>query len=417
MALKEARHLMETISEDFFQNVMKTTNYKYAGKLKEKNVEEKEIIWARRNASGGLLPVVADSANSPIGQQGDYREFKDQAIFFREAIAFDRPSLQKLMSNDKTLRIAEKAHIKFEVQNQMLKAMNTRELVAHSVIARAVLRYSSMGSGTAVKVDRTFPVKTRTVTTSWSDTANATIVTDMDTFLKEYELRVGARPDFVRMTSNMFHDYIKTNTEVKNIYTSSWQGSKTPANIKKGFLVPDEVAQANNWPPIELYTQRYQVDFTAKAAATAGTNVSIELKEGTWGLFAGGEVLIGFGYDADGNTKWTEKQTIDSVNHGKHIVVKTLDANVAAGARIVARPTFFPEDRILLGRNESETQYLLPPYGIEMRGNDVVLPSWRGLRADVFQSGESNLQIFRRVWDAYGMLISADNFETIKVIL
>lgn len=417
--IKEARHLMAEIQEDFFTERVKANSFIYAGKIKTTPITEDEFIWVKRNPTGGLLPMVALDANSPIGRQGNYTEFKGQAMHFREAIRFSRPELRNIVSNDKNIKIVARTHIKREVQDQMMRALITREVVAHSVIARASLRYSRMDSGLATQVNVTFPIKQRTVSSTWS-AAGTTIVTDLNTFLDEYEIRVGSRPDFIRMSARLFNNNVKTNTEVRNIYTIAFQGQKRPADFRSGgYLTTVDVAEANGWPPIELFNERYHVDFIVKTAAAAGNNVEIPLEGGTFGLFVGDKALIGFGRDADGNTSFVEEQTITAINHGKSIVVGTLDAAVAVGATIAARPTFFPENRILLGKFESDkVEFLEPPYGIDIAGNEPVLPEWRGIRADAFMSGgEPNLTVFRRVWDAFGMIVPVDGYETIKVIL
>lgn len=418
--ITETRHLVDKIQADFFSESVKAQNFKYAGVLKAMPITEEKVFWVKRNASGGLIPVVSPDANSPMGIKGSYRGFEDTAIHFREIIPFSRDELMKIISNDVNIRIAAKVLIKEEMNEQLLRAMNTRELVAHSIIARGSLRYSSMVAGQAVQVNKTFPVKTRTVSSSWSNAA-APIVTDMDAFLNDYEDRVGSRPDFIRMTSRLFNDNVKKNTEVKGIYTTAFQMQKKVADLKSdifGFLTPSQVSQANGWPPIELHNQKYHVEFTANAAATAGNNVRIDLKEGTWGLFVGGKVLIGFGIDAQGNTTWTEKQTILSIEHGKGISVRTLDANITADTKIAARPFFHPEDRILFGRNEQDSQFIEPAYGIDLVGDTPVLPDWRGIRTDAFMGvPEPNLAVYRRVMDSFGLMLSADNYESITVII
>ncbi len=419
MPIKEARHLMKKIQEDFFTNKMKANKFIYAGRLKSRPVTEKEVLWVRRNADGGLLPVVAPDANSPVGTQGDYREFKAQAVYFREIIPFSLETLQNIVSKDVNVRITAKSHIQFEVQNQMMKAMNTRELIAHSIIGRAAFRYSRMGGGMSININRTFPIKTRTVSTSWSNLTTATIVTDLNTFIDEYEIRVGSKPDFIRMGSRLFNNQVKTNTEVRAIYSNSFTGFKRPEDYRGGYLTTDDVSKANGWPPIELHSERYHVQYTVKTAVSAGSNVLVDLNEGTFGLFVGDEVLIGFGHDSDGNTTWTEKQTIGSVNHGKGIGIDTVDAAITAGTVIAARPTYFPRNRIVLGKNETETSYLEPPFGITATGGgNITFPNWRGIKADAYMDmTEPNLTVYRRIWDAFGMQVNVDNYETIQVLL
>lgn len=425
MTLKAAQNLMEKIKTDFFDVEKTKLPYKYVEVLKNTPVENRRTVWVRRNSSGGLVPIIAPGGPSPLARKGTYREFKNDAIDTREAIQFTREELKNIVSKDRTVRVDEKSHIKTEVTNQIRRSRDTRELVANSILARGSLRYSSMQPGNTMQIDMTFPIKTRTVSTTWSNLTGANIVTDMDTFLNEYQDRVGTLPDLIRMTSRLFNNFIKKNTEVKGIFTSSWQGQKGPSGVRTlirdergGFLTADEVVKANGWPPIEFYDKRYEVQYTAKAAATAGNNVVIELKEGTWGYFVGTEVLIGFGYDSNGGTTWIEKATITEINHGKHIVIDTLDTDIVADIIIAARPFFFPENRILFESNAGDNEFVEPDYGLEISGSDIVLPNWRGLKADVFMGGiEPNLAVFRRVWDSFGMIVHPDNNESIQVIL
>lgn len=424
MTLKAAQNLMTTIKTDFFDVEKTKLPYKYVGVLKNTPVSNRTTVWVRRNSSGGLVPIIAPGGPSPLAKKGTYREFKNDAIDTREAVQFTREELKNIVSKDRTVRIDEKSHIKIEVTNQMRRSRDTRELVANSILARGVLRYSSMQPGHAMKIDMTFPIKTRTASILWSDLTNAVVVTDMDTWLNAYQDRVGKVPDRIRMTSRMFNNYIKKNTEVKGVFTSSWQGQKAPGGVRTlikdergGFLTKDEVVKANGWPPIEFYDKRYEVQYTAKSAATAGNNVVIELKEGTFGFFVGTKVFVNFGYDANGGTTWAEEATVTEVNHGKHIVIDTLDTTIAADIIIAARPFFFPENRILFESNAEDNEFVEPDYGIEMSGSDIVLPEWRGLKADVFMGGiEPNLAVFRRVWDSFGMIVHPDNNESIQVI-
>lgn len=421
-----AREIVDEIQSDFFSETVKAQNFKYAGVLKSRPAMEDKIFWVRRNATGGLIPVVSPDANSPLGKKGSYRSMQDTAVHFREIVPFARDELKKIVSNDPDIRIMAKVAIREEMNDQLLRAMNTRELVAHSIITRGSLRFSSMQPGLTVQIDKTFPVKQRTASTSWADTTSATIVTDVDSWLNEYEDRVGSRPDFIRMTSRMFNDYVKKNTEVKSIYTTAFQMQKKPSDLKApmgllnrgGFLTTDDVTKANGWPEIQLFSNRYHVEFTAKAAATAGSWIRIDLSEGTWGLFPGGKVFIGYGIDTLGNTTLGEQATIKEVVHGKGIVIDTLATTIAEGTKIAARPTFHPEDRVVFGRNEQDSQFIEPSYGIDLVGDTPVLPDWRGIRTDAFMGGiEPNLVVYRRVMDAFGLMLSADNYESIQVIV
>ena len=174
-------------------------------------------------------------------------------------------------------------------------------------------------------------------------------------------------------------------------------------DIPSGLLTREMVAKALGWPPIEIYTERFQVKFTAKNSENSGSNVVIELVgesgfASTFGLNIGDKLLIGY----DGEGSWTQEATISAVTEGVSVTA-TIASNITAGAVIVAKPNFHPDNKVLFISDENQIEEIQPPYGLLSSGGNLTPANFYGLKAHVFENSEPNLVAFRRVWDRFGI--------------
>lgn len=402
MPLLAVRKLIEDFNEAQAQRKTKEGLY-LVNTLKQTPVDG-DVVWFAKNAVGGLSPLVSPMQNSPVVSQGTYREMKAGAIETRHVKRFTNKELNNILSPDDRFRISEKKHIALELADMERRIFETMEFVGWSALARGSVRYVSTETANKVDVNISFPSSnfvSKTAAATWSS-ASTTIVTHMDAWLDEFELKFGKRPDVIRMTKTTWN-YIKANTEVKNQFTN-WIRTTgiTKGDIPAGMITPDFVAKACDWPAIEIKSERTMVNFTAKNNESAASNVVVELNEGTWGLSVGDKVLCGYNFSQD---TWNFEATVETVNHGVSIVIDIPTGySITAGDNIVSKPTFFPEQKVQLIADESASEFILPPFGIDYSGSTIQANKFRGPYFDAFMEGrEPNLAVYKRAWHSFGI--------------
>jgi hypothetical protein len=348
-------------------------------------------------------------------EQGTYGQWKSSGIETRHIKAFTRDELENILTPDKRKRIQAALHIERETANSMDSQLRLIEYVAHCVTARGVLTYVNSDANNRMKVSMTFPILTRTVSTSWTDTANADIITAVQQWLDDYALSGNGTPRAIRMTTRVWR-LIRDNAGIKTYFTN-FRYSKSDAS--GGVITREMVSEALGWPPLEIYDERCPLHFTVTTSAiiSAGNDVVIPLKEGTFGLNVGDSILIG--YNSTKGT-WTESCEIKSVSDGVSVTVKTLQNDLTDGTNIVAKPYFFPSDHILFvpEENSNNIEFVRMPFGIQAIGNNVTLLDRYGIYIDAFAgSTEPDLVVYKRFWDKFAWRINPRAYMSIKVIL
>lgn len=368
-------------------------------KLKHTPVDG-DVTWLLRNPVGGLSPLVSSVQNSPLVAQGTYRQLKAGNIITRHVKRFTDDELKKLYSPDDNFRISEKTHLIWELRDMERRIYETMEFVGWSALARGSLTYLSLDGPHKIKVELAFPIHTETTGTTWSNIAS-TIIADVQGWITTFKRKFGKKPDAIRMTTTTW-EYIKANTGVIATYSNYIKVPGFNKNlIPAGMTTPDFIAQVLDWPPIELRDEATFISYPCTNAETAGSAVTVELTGGTWGLNVGDTVMLD--YDLDGDT-YDSTTTITAVSPGVSITIATLGADLVAGQLIVAKPTFFPEQKIQLIADESNSEFTLPPFGIDFAGSQIQAMKWRGPRFDTFMQGaEPNIAVYRRAWHEFGM--------------
>lgn len=394
--LTVAAALMGSISDAVKENFDKSKLY-YVNTLSEKKEPTGEVTWLEAEESTGLAPVVSSDQNSPIIGQGSYRQYKSGALESRHVKRFTREELEGLLSPDKKFRIAPIPHIKREVEDMIRRTLETIEYVGHCAMARGSVRYVNNDASNRMNVSISFPIRTKTVTTAWSDPASD-IIGDVDGWLEEYALVGNEKSEVFRMTSFIWK-HIKTNVAIQSFIYNVLRMNPKDLQTSRGVLTTELVSAALDWPTIQIYDTRYKVKGVASANVTAGSSVTVTLTGGTFGFNIGDKVLIRYADES-----WDEEATITTVNHGVSVVLDTIAADITAGDVIMAKPTFFPADRVLFDADEkSDLAITKHPFGIEARGSNITLPDWYGPKADAFMRGdEPNITVFKRVWDKFG---------------
>lgn len=392
----------------------------YVNKLEHKKIQNKEATWLLRNPDFGLSPLVSPRQNSPVVEQGSYRQLNAGPITTRHIKRFTQKELEDLVSPDKRYRLDAKQNIVDEMVDSERRIWETMEFVAHSAIARGSLRYVLNDTVGRMDVNISFPVKTETVAATWAS-ADTDIVSQMDTYLKAYVNRAGKRPDTIRMTTTTW-EYVKKNTAVKAVFTTylKTQGMKV-SEIPPGTLTPEMVVRALDWPMISIYDERTQVKYACKNNEAEGNNVVVELNGGTWGINVGDKALCDYKISSSGYDDWDFEATVEAVSPGVSITIDIPSGkSLSAGEFVAVKPTFFPEQKVLLISDETaDNSFLLPPFGIEYVGSEISALKWYGPRMDVFNVGpEPGMGVARRNWHEFGLLVGNPNkIMSIQVIV
>lgn len=404
MPLLALRQLVSDFNDAVVQRQTKEDLY-LVNKLKHTPVENSEVSWFTRNLVGGLSPLVSPMQSSPLVSQGTYRQIKAGSIVTRHVKRFTNKELNEIMSPDDRFRLDAKRHLFLEMQDMERRIWETMEYTAWSAMARGSVRYLINDPANRVDVNVSFPINTETAGASWA-TISTDIVTDVLNWVYRFENRYGKRPDVMRMTRNTWN-HVRLNTSVKNVFTSYLRTTGVNAtNIPVGMLTPDMVAKACDWPTIEIFNHRTSVQATAKNSETAASNVVIELNGGTWGFSVGDKALCKYNL---GDDTWDFENDITAVNPGVSITVTIPSGkSLAPGDLIVAKPTFFPEQKVQFIADEDLSEFILPPFGIDYSGSEIQTNKFRGPYFDAFNEGrEPNLAIYRRAWHEFGMAMGS----------
>lgn len=397
--LSEARTLIDKIN---LEKDPALGNLKYAGKLKTRRVPTDEVTWVDRAEDFNLAPITAPGQNSPVVPQGTYKQFKSAGIQVKFVKRFTDNELSNILSPDERNKVNGLYHLRMETEDMMRRLRHTQEYIINSAIARGAVKFVNNDPSSQMNLNITFPILTKTAATLWSDAANSTPVTNINSWLDTYELANGKRPEKMRMSQKVWNA-LKATTEFKGQFTSYLRTTgMNVGDVPAGLLTPEMAAKALGWPLIEIYTETYQVKFTAKNAETAGSNVTIELVgengyQSTFGLNEGDKILIGY----DGEGSWTGETTVETVTEGASIVADIAN-NITAGTVIVAKPTFHPVNKVLFISDENHMEEIQTPFGLEVSGDTIRPAAFYGMRADIFTNSEPNLVAYRRLWAAGG---------------
>jgi len=415
-AIQEARTLIADIKQANVAPLDKS-RLLYVNQLNHRKINNREAAWLMKNPDFGLSPLVSPTQMSPVVGKGSWRMLKSGAIITRHVKTFTAKELGDLISPDPAYRMDAKQYLVDEMIDSERRIWDTMEYVAHTAIATGALRYILKDNISNMDVNLTFPIKAVNATATWATTSND-IVAQMDVLLKNYVNRAGKRPDKIRMTTTVW-EHVKRNTAVIATFSSyiRTQGIKV-SEIPRGMITPQFVAQALDWPAIELYDERTQVKYPLINNESAGSNVVVELPN-TWGIRVGDKALCDYKISDSGYDDWDFEAVVEAVNPGVSITLD-LAGTLNAGEYIAVKPTFFPEDRILLISDEfTENEFLLVPFGIEYSGSEIAANQWYGPRMDVYNFGnEPGMGVARRNWHEFGMLIGHPNkIMSVKVIL
>lgn len=411
--LSEARTLIGQINLDKDPSL---GNLKYAGKLKTRQVPTDEVTWVDRAEDFGLAPITAPGQNSPIVPQGTYKQFKSAGIQIKFVKRFTDHELSNILSPDSRYKVDGLYHLRLETEDMMRRMRHTQEYIINSAITRGAVKFVNNDPSSQMNLNLTFPTLTKTPAILWSDAVNGVPVTNINAWLDTYELANGKRPEKMRMSQKVWNA-IKANAEFKGQFTSYLRTTgMNVGDVPAGLLTPEMAAKALGWPLIELYTETYQVKFTAKNTETAGANVTIELVgengyQSTFGLNVGDKILIGY----DGEGSWTEETTVETVTEGASIVADIAN-NITAGTVIVAKPSFHPVNRITFLSDENLIEEVQTPFGLETSGTDIRPAAFYGMRADIFTNSEPNLVAYRRLWAAGGYKFNPKRFLNAAVL-
>lgn len=407
-AIQEARTLIKDIKA---ANVAPTDKARllYVNKLNQRKIQNREAAWLLRNPDFGLSPLVSDMQQSPVIGKGTYRMLKAGPIATRHVKPFTAKELRDLISPDPAYRMDAKQYIIDEMIDSERRINDTMEFIAHCAIGRGSVRYILNDAIGRMDVNLTFPIKTENAAATWANIATD-IVAQMDTYIKAFINRAGKRPDTIRMTSTTW-DYVKANTAVKAVFGSyiRTQGVKV-SEIPVGMITPELVAKALDWPTIAIYDERTQVKYAVTNTETAASNVVVELTGGTWGISVGDKALCDYKIADAGYDDWDFEATVTAVNPGVSITI-TLTGTINAGEYIAVKPTFFPEQKIVLIADEFvDNEFILVPFGIEYSGSEIAANMWYGPRMDIFNIGqEPGMGVARRNWHEFGLMLGNPN--------
>lgn len=410
--LQAVEALMDVIN-DKAQAVDKTKLHyvnKFNGKAKKIGVDQ--FTWVMAEEDYGMSPIVAPLQNTPIVGQGDYTQYLSSAIETRHAKVFTREQLQAILSPDKKYRIPAAEHVERESINMVNRILSTIEFAGHSCMARGQLRYTNNDGSNRMKVEMDFPIKLKTAGATWANAATD-IMGHVQAWLDEYALSGNGTPDVIRMTTNVWK-WIRDNTAIKAYIVGVMRLNATELQTSMGIITPTVVSAALGWPPIQIYDERASLKFTSTATLTAGNTKVLTLAEGTFGLNIGDKVLIR--YD---NGSWGDEATITNMVHGVSVTLGTIAAGISPGDVIVAKPNYFPVDRVLLVKDEdTQTELIRTPFGITADNGELKLTDWYGVRVDAFMSGsEPNRVVMKRAWDKFGWRFNPRKIMSCKVIL
>ena len=289
--------------------------------------------------------------------------------------------------------------------------------MAWNAFAKGEIAYSQFDQMAGVHfnpVKISYPIQNRSLSDGlwWGEATQTNVVSrdDIDNAIDRFKSVAGNPPTEIWMTNNTLKTLRNTTqitTAITNWYRSQNIGDVTPSD--------EQVARAFNWPAIKTYDKTFLVELIVDAAATAGSAVTINIRpsisSNTFGLNIGDIAFIGGNFL---NGTYTESDVITAIDPGKSITLRTLDANLAAGASIWVRPTFMPNDSIVLVDTTVENMvWGFAPFGI---GEDAMPMRWYGWQSTPFMMGEPNLATYYRVWNSLiPIMFSPKRIMKIKV--
>lgn len=421
--IMEAKALISNIQQAR-PEPMEKSRLLYVNQLEHKKVQDRKLTWMFRNPDYGLSPLVSEMQNSPVVEQGTYRQYEAGPIVTRHMKRFTSEELMNLVSPDSRYRISAKEHIVQELLDSERRIWDTMEFMAHKAIVDGEIKYILNDAIGRMNVNVSFPIPAIDETAggtygesgvthaAWNTAADTDIPSMVHDLIQVYVARYGRRPAKMRMTSRVW-DIIKVNTKVTGAFSSYIRVIGLGGNaVPRGVITKELVAQALDWPPIEIYDERTALRFSAVNAESQGSNVTVELKEGTWGLKVGDTMLCKY-VTTSGYEDWSFEAKVETVTDGVSVVLDIpTGKSLAAGDYLVTRPTFFPKNKVLFAGDDefSSNKFILPPFGIEYSGSTISALQWYGPKMDIFQIGtEPGLMVGRRIWHEFGMLVGNPN--------
>lgn len=398
-ALETASYVLAEVMKDYTPLEKKSLHF--VNSLREVRQESNEVEFVKRHEDGGLLSITARGQNSPIIEQGTYQRYSASALEIRAMKMFKEEDLNNLLSTDKRNQRMALSHLRDEQEDLLMKGLKTQEFLAASAFSRGEITYSQYNQMAGIHynpVKLSYPVQSKTKADGawWGEAIQTSVIArdDIDNALDEFKAVAGNPATEIWMTSQTLKTLRNTtqvSDAIKNWYRSQSIGDVTPSS--------EQIAKAFNWPGIRTYDQSFLIEMTARATATAGSSVAISITQGissnTTGLNIGDIVYIGTNKDFL-NGIYREKDIITAIDHGNTITVRTLDANIAVGDKIWARPTFMANDNIVLVDNTVENMiWGMAPFGISDDGSPA---RWYGWQMKPFQMNEPNLVTFYRAW-------------------
>ena len=398
-ALETASYVIKEIIQDYTPQAK--AGLHFVNKLKEIKQESNTVEFVKRLEDSGLLSITARGQNSPLIKQGTYQKYSAAALEIKAMKMFNEEDLNNLLSLDKTNRGMAREHIRIEQEDLLTKGMNTQEVMAWQAFAKGEIAYSQYDQMAGIHLNPTkisYPIQARTLSDTlwWGEATQTSVVprTDIDNAIDRFKAVAGNPPTEMWMTNDTLktlRNATQISDAIKNWYRSQNIGDVTPSD--------EQVSKAFNWPAIRTYDKSFLVELITDAAATAGSEVTINIRpsitNSAFGLDVGNIVFIGGSFL---NGTYTESDVITAITPGVSIRIRTLDANLAAGSSIWIRPTFMPNDSIVLVDNTVENMaWGLAPFGI---GEDAMPLRWYGWQTTPFMMNEPNIATYYRVWNS-----------------
>jgi hypothetical protein len=362
MPLTTVKELIGAINE-VIPDIRNKSRLHYVKTLKERKIGPGTPTWLFRNPNLGLSPLTSELQNSPVLDQGTYRQLDAGAIITRHMKRFSKKELQELLSPDGVFRIPAKQHIANELIDSTKRIYETQEFIAFQAFVLGSLSYVLNDAISRVAVSLNFPVKTWSYDdteidlegVAWDTAATAKIVSDMDALLKNYKDRCGRKPERLRMTTEVW-EFIKNNDEVKAVFSSYLRTSGAKKqDIDRGVITPGFVVKALDWPDIELYDERTFISYPCTNSETEGADTVVELTGGTWGLSVGDKMLCNYAVNTSGYDDWDFEATITAISNGASITITIpTGASLSAGDTLATWKTFMPQNYVQFVLDEKE---------------------------------------------------------------
>jgi len=401
-------NLLEDIQEAY-NDAADRAQLRYVNSVSSIPQEGDEVEWVRRNIDTGLAPITSPEQNSPILPQGRYHTARSTAVESRFIKAFNRQELANLSSADKRIRIQAEDHIQYEIVDQLRRAEHLQEMIANDLLVKGTVSYVEVTPGIQVKVLTSIDgFHISTASTTWDNTATATVRDDIDAELLAYWQRNNEMPAAMRMSRDTWN-LMKVNTQVTNLI-QNYMVTAGGANINRddgigGLVSRSLVIQAFDWPEIILDDASTTVSGTCASTTGATASETLTLNAQVYGIRPGDTLLVGWD-ERDGS--YTSTRPVLGVGvTGRTLTIDCTAGAVTAGDICAVKCRFLPlTDVQFVPQNETANlEWRNPYYSIEVSGDLPVLPDRSGLTVDAFSAGEQGLAVFRRVWNKFGMRV------------